>query len=150
VPSLLAVDVGVRTGFARYGDDGRLRWYGSRNFGSAARLRRAIPAILDEPGLAHLVLEGGGPLAERWELEGTRRALDVHRVSAEAWRAHFLLPRERRSGEQAKLVADRVARRVVEWSGLARPTSMRHDAAEAILVGLWGVLRVGWLAEPPL
>ena len=30
------------------------------------------------------------------------------------------------------------------------PTSLRHDAAEAILVGLWGVLSAGWLrALPP-
>ena len=32
--------------------------------------------------------------------------------------------------------------------GAAHPTSLRHDAAEAILIGLWGVLEVGWLDEP--
>jgi hypothetical protein len=50
-----------------------------------------------------------------------------------------------RSGTQAKDVADRLARRVIEWSAAARPTSLRHDAAEAILAGLWGVKELGWL-----
>lgn len=44
--ALLAVDLGVRTGFACYGEDGRRRWYRSQNYGSAARLRRAIPGAL--------------------------------------------------------------------------------------------------------
>jgi LexA DNA binding domain len=32
--------------------------------------------------------------------------------------------------------------------GAAHPTSLRHDAAEAMLIGLWSVLEVGWLDEP--
>ena len=147
---LLAVDVGVRTGFAAFGDDGRLRWYRSQNFGSAARLRRALPGIMDaEPRLERLVLEGGGPVTDAWRHEAARRHLDVRTVSAESWRALFLLPREQRSGAQAKLVADRLARRVIAWSGAPRPTSLRHDAAEAIMVGLWGVLEAGWIGRVP-
>jgi hypothetical protein len=47
-------------------------------------------------------------------------------------------------------VAAQLARNVIEWSGARRPTSLRHDAAEAILIGLWGVLSAGWLrALPP-
>jgi hypothetical protein len=38
---------------------------------------------------------------------------------------------------------------VIDWSGAARPTSLRHDAAEAVLVGLWGVIDAGWLEGPP-
>ncbi len=147
---LLAVDLGVRTGLALYGDDGRLRWYRSQNYGSAARLRRGAAAQLDAlPRLAWLVLEGGGPLAELWRKEGERRALEVLVTGAETWRQRLLLPREQRTGVQAKRVADTLARRVVEWSGAPRPTSLRHDAAEAILVGLWGVLEVGWLDRLP-
>ena len=70
-------------------------------------------------------------------------------MSAETWRELFLLPRDQQSGAQAKLVAARLARRVIEWSGAPRPTSLRHDAAEAILVGLWGVLNAGWLRRLP-
>jgi hypothetical protein len=150
LPSLLAVDVGVRTGLAVYRDDGRLIWYRSRNFGAAVRLRRAIPALLHEAfDPTYVVLEGGGPLADHWATAAERHGCHVRRVSAEEWRALFLLQREQRSGEQAKRVADTIARRVVDWSDAARPTSLRHDAAEAILIGLWGVLRVGWLETIP-
>jgi len=150
LPALLAVDVGVRTGLAVYRDDGRLIWYRSRNFGAASRLKRAIPALLhDAFDPAYVVLEGGGPLAESWTAVAERHGASVIRVSAEEWRALFLLARDQRSGEQAKRVADGIARRVVEWSSAPRPTSLRHDAAEAILIGLWGVVRVGWLAAVP-
>jgi hypothetical protein len=151
VTALLAVDVGVRTGLAAFGDDGRLRWYRSQNFGAASRLRRAVPALLEtEPDTTHLVLEGGGPLERIWRGEGEARGLLVQQVSAETWRALFLLPRERRSGSEAKRAAGEIARRVIDWSGARRPTSLRHDAAEAILVGLWGALSAGWVrALPP-
>lgn len=149
--SLLAVDVGVRTGLALWGDDGRLRWYRSQNFGSAARLRRAVPAILEgERDLVRVVLEGGGPIERIWHGEAESRALDVQQVSAESWRALFLMPREQRSGADAKRAADALARRIIDWTGARRPTSLRHDAAEAIAIGLWGSVSAGWIhALPP-
>lgn len=148
--ALLAVDLGVRTGLACWGDDGRLRWYRSQNFGDAARLRRAIPGLLaGVPDLAWLVVEGGGALADAWERAGGARALTVRRTSAEEWRALFLLPREHGTGPQMKAVADRLARRVIAWAEAPRPTALRHDAAEAILVGLWGVLAAGWVRRLP-
>jgi hypothetical protein len=151
VRTLLAVDLGVRTGLALYADDGRLRWYRSRNFGNAARLRRGVPALLDEAGdLAYLVVEGGGTLAQAWAKEAALRELEVRWVSAEAWRSLLFYPREQRTGEIAKRRAEDMARKVIDWSGARRPTSLRHDAAEAILVGLWGVLQVGWLRELPV
>jgi hypothetical protein len=88
-PRLLAVDLGLKTGLAAYGADGRLLRY------------------------------------------------------------VLLHPSERRDGQAAKRNADRLARAVIEWSGAARPTSLRHDAAEAVCIGLWGVLEVGWLAGLP-
>ena len=144
---LLAVDLGVRTGLARYGPDGRLQWYRSHNFGSAARLRRAVPALLD--GVQHLVVEGGGALARGWASEAEARGIEVRWVSAETWRTAFMYPRDQRSGEVAKRRADELARGVIAWSGARRPTSLRHDAAEAVLIGLWGVLQLGWLDRPP-
>lgn len=149
--SLLAVDVGVRTGLASFGDDGRLRWYRSHNFGNLPRLRRALPTLLADPAdLVHVVLEGGGPIAKAWETEAGKHWIEITRVTAEEWRPVFLLPREQRTGAQAKTVAQRLARVVIDWSGARKPTSLRHDAAEAILVGLWGALHLGWLrALPP-
>jgi hypothetical protein len=103
-----------------------------------------------EPDTTRLVVEGGGPLARIWSAEAEARGLVVQQIFAEEWRGLFLLPREQRTGEAAKRVAAQLARNVIEWSGARRPTSLRHDAAEAILIGLWGVLSAGWLrALPP-
>lgn len=147
---LLAVDLGLRTGLALYGRDGRLQWYRSHNFGTATRLRRAVRSLLDElPGLTWIVLEGGGDLADIWKREAGRRRIRVRQIGAEAWRQMFLLPRQQRRGSQAKANAGTLAKRVIAWSHARRPTSLRDDAAEAILIGLWGALDVGWLTEVP-
>jgi len=148
--SLLAVDLGLRTGLALYREDGRLAWHRSHNLGTTDRLRRAAHGILDGiPGLAALVIEGGGSLAAVWEKEAEQRGIRLCRLDAATWRELFLYPRERRSGPEAKRHAGVLARRVIIWSGAARTASLRHDAAEAILIGLWGVLRLGWLPEIP-
>jgi hypothetical protein len=148
--SLLAVDVGLRTGLAFYAGDGQLLRYRSHNFGNSTRLRRAVQGIFRAgPDLAWLVIEGGGPLADIWEHEAGRRKINVRRISAEQWRERLLYPRQHRNGPQAKHSADALARRVITWSGARRPTSLRHDAAEAILIGLWGVLELGWLKGLP-
>lgn len=148
--ALLGIDLGLRTGLALYGQDGRLCWYRSHNFGTTARLRRGVRSVLDtHPHLAWLVLEGGGPLADVWKREAERRCISVRQISAETWRQQFLYPRQQRSGVQAKDSADVLARRVIAWSNVRRPTSLRDDAAEAILIGLWGVLDVGWLQQLP-
>jgi hypothetical protein len=148
--SLLAVDLGLNTGLALYGQDGRLRWYRSKHFGSATRLRRGVRRVLSEiPHLTRLVIEGSSPLADIWLREAERRQITVRQISAEDWRRALLYPRQRRSGRQAKQTADEIARRIIDWSGAPRPTALRHDTAEAILIGLWGVLEIGWLAGLP-
>jgi hypothetical protein len=135
---LLAVDLGLRCGWAAFAKDGRLLAYGSRHFGSRATLRKAVPQILDlYPSLSLLVIEGGGDLFVPWEKEAARRSIPVKQVSGEEWRKTILLPWQRRTGKDAKAAADGVAREVIERSGAKRPTSLRHDAAEAILVGAW-------------
>jgi len=147
---LLAVDAGLRAGLAVFGEDGRLESYRSTNFGSHGRLKRGVYGVMrGVEGLERVVVEGGGQIAEPWLKEIERRELTGTRVDAGVWREVLLLPRDRRSGADAKEQADVVARRVIEWSGASRPTSLRHDAAEAILVGLWGVLQAGWLEEVP-
>ena len=42
-----------------------------------------------------------------------------------------------------------MARQVVAWSGTKGVGELDHDAAEAILVGLHGVIEAGWLSDPP-
>lgn len=150
MPALLAVDTGLKFGLALYGEDGRLCAYRSHHLGSAAGLKRRVRGLLEEwSQVAWLVLEGGGPLADVWEREAQRRGIRVRRVSAESWRRQLLYPREQANGWKAKRAAADMARRVIVWSGAPRPTSLRHDAAEAILIGLWGVLDVGWLEAVP-
>jgi len=149
-PRLLAIDAGLRAGVAVYSADGRLERYRSTNFGSPKRLRTAVYSVMNGlTGLERLVVEGGGTIADPWLREATRRGLPVTQVQAGVWRKVLLLPRDQRKGAAAKEQADELARRVITWSGAPRPTSLRHDAAEAILIGLWGVLDAGWLAKLP-
>jgi hypothetical protein len=146
--ALLAVDLGVRVGLACYGEDGRLRWYRSRDLGDAARLRRAIPALLADPeDLTRVVIEGAGPLLEGWDDEAARRDVLLQLARPGDWRA-LLLPGVV-SRREAKQEARALARRVVAWSGLRAPSSLDHDAAEAIAIGLWGVMSAGWLKQIP-
>jgi len=148
---LLAVDLGLRTGLALYGRDGRLRTYRSQNLGTRTRLRRAAAGVLaDVDGLERVVLEGGGDLAELWKAAAERAGLRARVIDAGVWRQALLLPRDQRTGADAKAAADGLARAVIAWSGAPRPKgALRHDAAEAIAVGLWGVLDAGWLDGLP-
>jgi hypothetical protein len=148
--SLLAVDLGIKTGLALFGKDGRLRWYRSKNYGSTARLKRDINNLLNSiQDILLLVLEGGGTLATVWEREAKRRNIPVRLINAEQWRKKLLYPRQQLSGPQAKHYAGKCAREIIAWSGLSRPASLRHDAAEAILIGLYAVMDIGWLKDAP-
>lgn len=147
---LLAVDVGVKTGFALYDRAGRLLWYRSQNYGRAARLRRAINSLLDEHDyISWIVLEGGGPLADAWRRAAERRHIQVMQIDAQTWRKELFYPREHPHSHRAKISADDLARKVIAWSDAPRPHSLLHHAAEAVLIGFWAVLQRGWLANIP-
>lgn len=147
---LLSVDLGVKTGFAVYNKEGKLLSYRSQNFGSQSRLRRGAWSLLKTyPDLEVLVTEGDRKLAELWGKPARQRELTHLHTYAEAWRKVLLDPRKHRNGPDAKKNADTLARHVIEWSDAKRATSLRHDAAEAILLGLWGVLEMGWLKDTP-
>lgn len=149
-PTLLAVDLGLRTGLAVYAKDGRLLRYRSTHFPNVGALKRALPRVLDEaPGVAWVVCEGDQHLATIWRRLAEKRGAEVLWASAEVWRPSLLEAWERRDGVGAKEAADRLARRVIEVCGAKRPTSLTHDAAEAILIGLWGLLQVGWISALP-
>ena len=142
--------MGLRTGLALYGPDGRLQSYRSKHFASRAELRRGVRSILREaPPLAWIWLEGGGDIAEVWEKQAAHRGIDFRQIQAHDWRPTLLLPRQQRNGEIAKREADGLARRVIVWSEIPKPKGdLRHDTAEAILIGLaWCDLgRVFWNA----
>jgi len=141
--TLLAIDSGLKTGLALYNTIGELIWYRSQNFGNRTRLKKAAWRLLNEiEGLSQLVVEGSGRFAEVWVKAAGKRGLPVIQVQAETWRRSLLLARQQQSGKQAKRVADELAREIIEKSAAATgPTSLRHDTAEAILVGWWAISR---------
>ena len=148
MPSLLGVDLGVNCGLALFGKEERLVWQRSQNFGSVSRLRRAVPSLLRTiPNLSAIVAEGGGEIAEIWQREAERRALPFLLIDASTWRRDLLYEREQRSGIEAKQNADSLAYKVIRWSNLSPPRELRHDAAEAILVGLWGIMQSDWISK---
>ena len=151
IERLLAVDMGLRAGLALFGRDGKLIWYRSRNYGSRGRLKKAVYSVLKEASpLSVVAIEGGGQHATPWIQEIERRQLQLIHMGAERWRKDLLLDREQRHGAEAKAHADTLARKIIAFSGAKRPTSLRHDAAEAICIGFWSVQYLGWLKKPQL
>ena len=148
---LLGVDMGLRTGLALYSPEGKLLKYRSKHFGSKSQLRRGLHSIISElPPLGWIWLEGGGDIAEVWSQHAERQNIEYHQLQAEEWRSGLLLARQQRSGVQAKKHADTLARKVIDWSGASRPRGeLRHDAAEAILIGLHGANQSGLLPRIP-
>lgn len=145
---LLAVDLGVKTGLALYRSDGKLVWFRSQNFGNAARLRKAIPAILTaDDEINFLAVEGGGPLFKIWENEAQRRNIEIIHTMADEWRPDILLLREQRHGVSAKNNAIIYAHKIIQKLADYRATSLTDDAAEAILIGLWALSRLGWVKD---
>jgi hypothetical protein len=143
---LLAVDLGIKTGLAMYGSDRKLYWFRSRNFGSAARLRRAIPWLLNQQeDLAYVIIEGGGPLLKIWNAELEKRNLDVIRIMADHWRNELLYVREQKNRTDAKAHAIYYAARVIEKMADHKPTSLDNNAAEAVLIGLYGMQKLSWI-----
>ena len=143
LPSLLAIDLGLRAGFACFdlGSRPRLRWYRSQRFASLGRLKVAIPHLLDAAApLATVVVEGDRHLGDLWAKLAEKRGAIVHRVRPEDWRQALLLPREQRHGEDAKAASFGVALDAIVESGAPRPkTPLSDDVAEAICIGLYGL-----------
>lgn len=144
---LLAVDAGLRTGLATFDRAGRLVAYRSQHVANRSTLRRALAHLIPD-GTEVLAVEGGGPVALVWEREAERRRLTLLTLHAHVWREALLLPREQRPGSDHKEASLRHARQVIAASPAPAPTSLTHDAAEAILIGVWATRRLGWAAAP--
>ncbi len=134
---VMSVDLGVKTGIAVFSAEGRLLWYGSRNYGSKNRLRSDLPRLLQQYSpLRMLVLEGGGALEEVWFREATYRHIPVISFHAGHWRELFFGSESLMHTGRAKEKAVELARRVIVLMGEHRATVPVHHAAEAILTGL--------------
>ena len=147
---LLAVDVGLRTGLAMFAEPAQLLWYRSQHLGDPAKLKKMVGRLLREPPRpTHLYLEGGSRLAEIWKREAGSLAIAVHQVQAEAWRQRLFYMRQQGRRALVKHEAGKLARQVITACGGKKPTSLRHDAAEAILTGFFGLLELGWIDSWP-
>ena len=135
---LLAIDVGMKAGFAWFDENGILIRARSTRFTKRMTLKRALPSILAEiEGVSEVVLEGQGEIADIFRKGIQRTSLPVLQFSAEEWREDMLLPRERRSGQQAKAVAEAMALKIAHDCGNPPKCAYDDDAAEAVLFGLW-------------
>ena len=147
---LLAVDAGLRTGLALYARNGMLCWYRSHHLADQQKLKRLIAKLLRSPPLpTHIYLEGGGPVAELWQREARKLGRMFVQLHADQWRGQLFYARQHPSGRVAKQQALDMATRVIHLLGQKKPTGLRHDTAEAILVGLYGLLDLGWLDRWP-
>lgn len=141
---LLAIDLGLRTGWALYDTEGYLQRFESRNFGTRSKFRAGVPTILKTLPLAIdvVVAEGDRHLAKLWF--GCRPDWETELVAAERWRAKLLWQRQRRSGSEAKDVAIELAAKIIKEDRCGWSTRLNDDTAEAILLGYWAVRERGW------
>ena len=150
VRHLLAVDAGVKTGLALYNSKGQLLWYRSHNMGSVKNLRKAAYAILKGiVQLEYLAVEGGGPVALTWTKEAASLGINIITTDAGIWRKKLLPLRARRTGQEAKKNAIKIAWQLIRSSETPSKNYPTHDAAEAILTGLWACLITPYLQTLP-
>ncbi len=148
---LLAVDIGLHTGLALFSSEQKLLWYRSHHLPSPLKLKKMVSTLLRQtPCPTHIYLEGGGPLAAIWIREAEDLALTIRQIQAEQWRRRLFYRRQHANRSQAKKEADGLARQVIAHFGSRQPTSLRHDTAEAVLIGLYGMLELGWLPDWPI
>jgi hypothetical protein len=146
---VMSVDLGVKTGMAVFSAEGRLLWFGSRNYGSKNSLRSDLPRLLQQYApLRMLVLEGGGALEEIWLREASYRHIPVTSFHAGHWRELFFGSESLMHTGRAKEKAVELARSVIVSMGEHRSTVPVHHAAEAILAGLCYLYEEGKVVFP--
>lgn len=147
---LLAVDVGLYTGLALFNRNAQLLWYRSHHPAGAPQLKRLVAKQLRTPPRpTHIYYEGGGPLAAIWEKEAVALSLMPVQVQAQQWRQRLFHARQHSSSAVAKREALLMAHKTIHTLGGKKPTSLRHDTAEAILIGVYALLELGWLERLP-
>ncbi|MEE8601532.1 hypothetical protein [Euzebya tangerina] len=158
--TLVAVDLGLRTGICvwRRGGPGSafVVSYRSTHVGSRRALKSlARGVIAQHPMVVAVVVEGDRQMGEMWHRTANRQGARALDVSPERWRSVLFQPRERQPAATAKAIAVQRADEVIRWSrtiagrdAAANPTGpLRHDTADAVMIGLWACLELGWL-EP--
>ncbi len=82
-------------------------------------------------------------MARLWRRRAQALGIEIEWVCSEQWRRE-VLPHPRQRGYALKEEAIEVALNVIRYYHLSLPRSLNHNAAEAILIGLWGAKQRGW------
>ncbi len=145
--TLLAVDLGVKTGYALYSNQGEFIRYHSQNFGNAQRLKKGVYGILKScENLQYLYLEGGGKLEKFWIKEAKKLGVKVIQLHAHDWRNEiYPAAKHQDKSKQTKIFAEKKALEILSKQDAPTPSSLTHDVAEAILIGYFGCLQLGWI-----
>ena len=147
---LLAVDIGLHTGLAMFSSEAELLWYRSHHLPTPAKLKKMVATLLRQlPRPDYIYLEGGGLLVDIWEKEAEKLSMTTRQLHAEQWRDNYFTVGSTPTAVRAKKEADIAARQVINILGGKKPTSLRHDTAEAVLIGLFGLLELGWIIDWP-
>ncbi len=88
--------------------------------------------------LLFIIMEGSYNVGKIWIKKGIKINVPVYFVSPDRWRKD-IFGTGNLSTDEAKKLAVRYAREIIIDSGLSPPKLIHHDAAEAILIGLWGI-----------
>ena len=159
--ALLSVDLGLRSGFAIYDNEGTLTTAFGRRFESQSNIDASINEVLVDVtrnySITHYVLEGDNVLQKAWReaiatFIGTEQTtVEIITVSPAEWRAQMLMKKEAESGSSAKAAARLIARQIMWRAGLVDEYStkpMDTDVAEAILIGYYATrTKLNWTGE---
>ena len=144
-PHLLSIDHGLRFGWALFNQEGDLSAYGSQKCGKPRQLKRLAQQCVDNlPKGSLLVVEGGGPLCTYWSKAAHRSSISFEQVAAEEWRFSLCPERVQRTSSELKQWAIIEASRQLRLLKAQRIKALRHDTAEAILVGMWALQKFEW------
>jgi len=93
----------------------------------------------------YLIIEGGGPLRKIWDAQLEKRNIEIMHIMAEDWRHDLLFEREQRKGKIAKEKALFYAEKVIQNLAEKKIAALNVNAAEAIMIGVWGLKKLGWI-----
>lgn len=147
---LLAIDVGLSTGMALYNQDGRLCWCDSQKFENLAQMKRFAAKLIGETEKLDWILsEGDYNLAAIWERAAIKNGVRIQRVSGQVWCQQLLEMPYDDAVQQIDPHAFEFARKIMHYSEMSSPKNLDKHAIEAALIGMWGVLQMGWINKLP-
>lgn len=147
---LLAIDVGFSTGMALYDQSGRLCWCGSKKFENLAQMKRFAASLIGQtPKLDWILSEGDYNLSAIWERSAIKNGVRIQRVSGHVWCQQLLDMPHDDSVQQIDPRAFEFVQKIMHYSKMSRDKKLDKHTIEAALIGLWGVLHMGWINELP-